>query len=98
MSQNHRDSLHMSSQYNLSQSVSFTQLDDEAVLLNLESGSYFGLNHVGVFLINELQKGASSDSAIETIAKEYNAPKEQVENDINALLKEMLQQNLLIKR
>lgn len=81
--------------YKLLDHVSFTQVDDEAVLLNLESGSYFGLNHVGTVLINAFQEGRSLDNAVQLISEQYQTDASLVLSDINALIEQLSQNNLI---
>jgi len=87
----------MSKHYQLAKHVSFTELDEEAVLLDLNNGTYFGLNHVGVMLVNELEKGANQQQAETQIAEHYKVPNEQVSADVASLIDEMLAQKLLLK-
>ncbi len=85
----------MPNHYQLEKYVSFTTLDDEAVLLNLQSGAYFGLNHVGAMLIIELENGSELSQVEAKIAKTYGVPATQVTQDISKLLNQMLAQKLI---
>ncbi len=87
--------LGMVTKLKLAEHVSFTELDDEAVLLDLQSGSYYGLNHVGVALIKALENGHDEQAAVDIIASAYQAPVAQVKQDISALLTDMLERKLL---
>jgi len=84
-----------SKSYKLLDHVSFTQVDDEAVLLNLESGNYFGLNHVGSVLINAFQEDHTLEGAVELISKQYKTDASLVLADVNALVEQLLQHNLV---
>jgi len=81
--------------YTLAKHVSLTLVDDEAVILDLNSGAYYGLNHIGAQLVAELKQGHSSDHAIKNIAEQYQIPNATVEKDIQDLLSELLEQSLL---
>ena len=81
--------------YKLLDHVSFTQVDDEAVLLNLESGNYFGLNHVGSVLINAFQEDHTLEGAVELISKQYKTDASLVLADVNALIEQLLQHDLV---
>lgn len=85
----------MSPYYQLSEHVSLTEVDDEAVLLDCESGAYFGLNHVGLMLVNLLQQGLSQETAQRKLADHYETSEQQVIDDTNSLIIEMLNRNLL---
>ena len=81
--------------YTLAEHVSLTEVDDEAVLLNLSSGAYYGLNHVGAMLMNRLQNRECMSSAIEAIAKHYQMPIATVTQDVELLVKQLSEQQLL---
>lgn len=85
----------MATNYQLSEHVSLTELEDEAVLLDLTSGAYYGLNHVGVMLITLLNEGADKTQAENKIAEHYGSPHQQVVSDVTLLIDEMLEQRLL---
>ncbi len=81
--------------YTLLEHVSFTQVDDEAVLLNLQSGSYFGLNHVGTMLINAFEDGQTLSLATERISEKYQTELSIVLNDVNELIEQLLTHDLI---
>jgi len=81
--------------YKLNDNVSFTEVDDEAVLLDLNSGAYYGLNHVGALLITHLQKEHSVEHASAEIAEHYQTPNVTVSADIAALIEQLLEQKLI---
>lgn len=88
----------MSTYYQLADHVSCTQLDDEAVLLDLNSGSYFGLNHVGLKLVEAFNNGTDIQSTVKDIAEHYGVELSQVEQDADALIKDMLDKQLLTQK
>ena len=81
--------------YQLADNVSMTELDGEAVLLNVDSGTYYGLNHIGVHLLNGLQDGRSVTRISADIALQYQVDAYQVQTDLNELLNQLIQQQLL---
>ncbi len=81
--------------FKLADHVSFTKIDDEAVLLDLNSGSYFGLNHVGIKLIEAFNDGLDKPGAVTSIAEHYQVSVSQVGQDVDALITDMLQKQLL---
>lgn len=85
----------MSENFKLADHVSFTELDDEAVLLDLNTGAYYGLNHVGVMLVNTLNNGASTQQAKAQVSEHYGVPCEHLETDVDKLINEMLERQLL---
>ena len=83
--------------YQLADHVSLTEVDDEVVLLDLNTGTYYGLNHVGALLLAHFQDSKSLEFASAAIAKQYQTPHATVSQDIALLLEQLLEQKLLIE-
>jgi hypothetical protein len=65
--------------------VIFRALGTESVILNLDSGIYFGLDEIGT-RIWQLLEQHDVRGACETLRAEYDAPPERVETDVMALI------------
>ena len=76
--------------------VLFRQLDGEAVLLDLKSQEYFGLNEIGTRVWTALQQGEELSALVEEIVRSYDAQAEQVRVDIDQLIKELQSANLIV--
>jgi hypothetical protein len=70
-------------------------LDGEAVLLNLKTGLYFGLDRVGTRVWQLLASHAVLAEIVDVIAAEYDVPKERCAEDLIALVNEMQEQELV---
>lgn len=75
--------------------VVFQQLQEEAVLLNLDSGQYFGLDPVGTRIWNLLVEGQSLPQVVSTIVAEYEVGGEQCKADLLKLLGDLEAQGLV---
>jgi hypothetical protein len=64
------------------ESVVCAELDGEAVLLNVESGLYFGMDAVGTQIWGLLTQGATEEEITARILEEYEATPEQVRADL----------------
>ncbi|MFT6408347.1 MAG: hypothetical protein ACJAQ6_001765 [Arenicella sp.] len=82
--------------YQLADHVSLTEVDDEAVLLDLHSGGYFGLNHIGAQLMSHLQQQQTIEFASTSIAEQYQTPEVTVSRDIHLLVQQLLDQKLIV--
>ena len=71
------------------------ELDGEAVLLNLASERYYGLNKVGTRMWKVLEKSPSVQSALETLIGEYDVEPERLRGDVRALVGELVGQGLI---
>ena len=75
--------------------VLFQQLQDEAVLLNLGSGQYFGLDPVGTRIWNLLAEGKPLADVVATIVAEYEVETGKCETDLLKLLGDLEAQGLV---
>jgi len=57
--------------------VIFRLLGDEAVILSLSAGMYFGLDSVGTRIWQLISENASSEKIIETLCAEYEVEEDQ---------------------
>ncbi|MEM7357878.1 MAG: PqqD family protein [Pseudomonadota bacterium] len=84
--------------YQLNEEISLTEVDEELVLLNLATGAYYGLNHVGARVIKALQDGQSVQESIQQISAHYQLDLHVVNADIEELMDQLVQQKLLVER
>lgn len=70
-------------------------LEDEEVILDLASGTYYGLNIVGQRVWSIIQSPQSVRVICDHIHNEFEVERERVENDVAALLHDMLAENLV---
>lgn len=71
------------------------QLDDEAALLNLESGVYYGLDPMGAYLWQALREPVSVRALQDRLLADYDVDAAVVESDLHAFLTEMLSAGLI---
>ena len=70
-------------------------LDDELVLLNLDTETYFGLDEVGKRMFEVLQHAASFGDAVTALVAEYDADEATVRADLKALLDRLVENGLV---
>lgn len=63
--------------------------EDGSVLINLESGKVFSLNGVGARVWTMLQQQLTCEDLLDALAIEYEAPREQLQDDLEAFLHEL---------
>jgi hypothetical protein len=61
------------------------RFDDEVVILDLEKGTYFGLDEVGARAWESLSEGLTLAQVARRLAAEYETPEEVVLGDISEL-------------
>lgn len=70
-------------------------LGDESVILDLNSGSYFGLNEVGARVFRMIKEPISVGSIVETLTGEYDVAPERLKADILDFLRMMREKELI---
>ena len=75
--------------------VLFRQLDDEAVLLDLKSGTYFGLNDVGARAWQLIVEHGTLSRVRDAMVQEYAAESEVVERDLLDLAAQLVARRLV---
>jgi hypothetical protein len=76
-------------------SVVATEQADTTILLDLRSGRYYTLNPVSGLIWSALATGASMDAVITRVKEEFDAPDEQVTNDVQELVGSLLSRELI---
>ena len=79
----------------LSKHVLMRELDGESVLLNLDSGHYFGLKEVGTRMLTVLCNCESIAAACATLLVEYDVDAEVLRSDLHQLVEKMAKHGLL---
>lgn len=68
---------------------------DELVILDLASGTYFGLDGVGMLAWHVLSEGGSLADACAAVLAEYDVARETVEADIVTLVADLAAKGLV---
>jgi hypothetical protein len=75
--------------------VIFRILGDEAVILNLATGTYFGLDSVGSRIWQLITEHGSEESVIETLGTEYEVEEGRLRQDLDHLIRQLMDKGLL---
>ena len=70
-------------------------LTDEAVILNLDSGVYYGLDAVGARIWNLIQSPISVAEIQRILLDEYDVDADQCERDVLALIERLVAEGLI---
>ena len=71
------------------------EVDGEAVILNVNSERYFGLDDVGTRMLAALQSCESIQAAYEALLAEYDVDPELLRRDLTELIEELVEHGLL---
>ena len=70
-------------------------LVDEAAILNLKDGVYYGLDPVGARIWNLIQQPRQVNEILQTLLDEYDVEKIRCEHDLMELLEQLIEKELV---
>ena len=75
--------------------VLISNLQEESVILNLDSERYFGLDDVGTRFLSVLNTSDSIEAAYEVLREEYDVDADALRQDLLALVESLVQQGIV---
>lgn len=72
-----------------------TEIDEETVMMDIEKGSYFGLNPTGSKIWTLLAEPVVIGDLCDRLTEEFEVPREQCEQQVVAFLQNLLERGLL---
>ena len=75
--------------------VLISNLQDESVILNLDSERYFGLDSTGTRILSVLTTSDSIEAAYSTLVQEYDVDSDVLRQDLLALVENLVEQGLV---
>jgi Coenzyme PQQ synthesis protein D (PqqD) len=75
--------------------VLISNVEDESVILNLDSERYFGLDEVGTRFMSLLTTSSTIQAAYEVLVEEYDVDEAVLRRDLAELLEKLLEQGLV---
>jgi len=76
--------------------VAAKDVDGEAVLINLKNGMYYSMDQVGGYIWSLIEGGYDLDAIADMVAKRYEVEKSVANTDIEALVQQLLEENLVL--
>ena len=83
-------------QFAVHPSVICRELSGETVLLNLESGVYYGLDAVGTRVWQLLQQGKTIDGVCDVMLEEYDVTPDVLRDDVSRLVSELRERGIVL--
>lgn len=75
--------------------VLISNLQEESVILNLDTERYFGLDEVGTRMLSVLTTSTSIEAAFNLLKEEYEVDDEVLKQDLLALVDQLVEQGLI---
>lgn len=82
--------------YQVSPDAVFRDLDGEAVILDLDAGTYYGLNETGTRIWQLLAEGRDEEAIAATLTAEYDVRLEDARHHVATLIGDLLARRLIL--
>ena len=88
-------SISFSDRVKIPDDVLISKLQEESVILNLDSERYYGLDDVGTRFLSVLTTSESIEAAYKTLAKEYDVDGQVLRQDLAELVERLAAQGII---
>lgn len=85
----------MARAYRVSPDAVFRDLDGESVILDLASGTYYGLNEVGTRIWTFVAEGLDEEAMAAALTREYEVSLDDARLHVGRLLADLLERRLI---
>lgn len=75
--------------------VTVTELEDEGVILNLETKTYYTLNKPGVYVWQLINDGILPSEIVKRVQSEFSVEREIAEKNVYDLVDELIKERLV---
>ena len=83
------------SKYRHADHVSWRKVENEAVVLDLNSSDYFSLNETGLLIWEKIGEGSTLEGLAEAVASEYDVEAKAAKADVKKLVDELVKRKLI---
>jgi hypothetical protein len=87
--------MNLSDKVTIPAEVMARQVGEETVILDLASGTYFGLDPVGARIWQLLSEGRTQAEVCESMLAEYEVSRDEIERDLSELLDALVDKGLI---
>jgi Coenzyme PQQ synthesis protein D (PqqD) len=87
--------VNMNSAFVVAPEVRARVVGDETVMIDLVSGTYFGLDSIGARIWQLIEQGKSLSQVCDALVEEYNVSRDVMEQDILALARDLVDKKLI---
>ena len=81
--------------WRIPEDVVFRDLDGEGILLNLATGTYYGLNPTGTVVWNLLHEGKPTSEIVAALVREFEVSEDAAAADVETLVDDLAAKGLL---
>ena len=88
--------MNMDSKFAIPPQVMARMVGDETVILDLQSGTYFGLDPIGARIWTLIGEGKSLAEICDTVLAEYDVARDVLERDVRDLVHDLSKRKLIM--
>ena len=88
-------SISFSDRVKIPDDVLISKLQEESVILNLDSERYYGLDDIGTRILSVLTTSESIEAAYQTLVNEYDVDADVLRQDLIELIENLSKQGLI---
>ena len=81
--------------FRIPENVESTTIDEDIVLLNFETGDFYGINSIGSKVFSMVEERYNFGDILKQIQSEYDVPEEVLRTDLIALFGELKENGLV---
>lgn len=74
----------------------FNAVDSEVVMLNVDTGNYYSINHVGSYIWTMIEEPQTIGSCCNALVERYDVEAARCEAEVLVLLDQMIDEKLII--
>ena len=71
-------------------------VDEETIIVNLDTGSYYDLNHVGGDVLHTLNAGLDVEATIDAVAARYEVERDPIAEPVRALVEALVEEGIMV--
>ena len=81
--------------FKLNEMITWRDVDDELIVLELESGNYFSMNDVGRFIWLKVIEEKDFGTIVDLITSEYDTIEDQAIHDASHFIKGLIEKKII---
>lgn len=82
--------------YKIADNVVFRKIDDEAILLNVDSGHYYTLNNTGSEILEQLIDDKAIEKIAELLSTDFDVDLKSLMADIQEIIDDLINEDIII--
>jgi hypothetical protein len=77
--------------------IVFEQIENETILIDFDSGTYFSVDQIGSGIIRQLAMGLDESEIIQTASKQYSGAPDEIEKGVRGFMADLMRESILVE-